>query len=247
MVKITHGGSSGSKAGPRKAGKLMLGTRLMKRKGGIACRVAAVAESVGGAAFEAPPTPVSSSNGTPSSGSPGTPMLCASFVCVKCEEPTTISSSQSAGGGTAKRICNQCNSTKAAWRLKTKGDAKLKAWFLQLEGQEAKIFFRRQKLHTKTGSFRKWDLTQFEQWATKSKGEEDRARVWWQPFCVWSEEQSRNMEFFGCSGVEVNETLKKRWTILLADKSLGSKMVKGVWCVPKFMGLISDEVILQYT
>lgn len=139
------------------------------------------------------------------------------------------------GSTTSASRCHQlCVNVKKTLRTQLAAEPSLQQWWNQASDEEQHEYGRIQRMKKQPGTSNKrvWSDHQYNQWLERRTGEETRVRIRWQPFDVWSE----SLLLRGKTEQECQALIEEK----CADQSVGAKKVHGVWCVPKFMGVIQE-------
>ena len=85
-------------------------------------------------------------------------------------------------------------------------------------------------------SSRQFDDQQYQESFAHTTGREQRIRVHWEPFDVFAERVGNSKKSL------TEEQIKQMWDASVGDPHCGAKKVAGLWCLPRFLGLIDDLV-----
>ncbi len=243
-----RGGGRGRRAKPPAVRNNLMekAKRFIDREGGSSRRKKAqVVETPASSSIVAvsPPPSVASVPTTAAPSAPSTILLDAAsalssvrLTCRKCQLPTRFATSYANGANPLHRICQECNSTKTAWREKCSKDTKLKVWFRSLTATEEANFYRMQAEKLRNSKRREWDLSMFEEYQRKEQGKERRQRTKWIPQWKWASRVRKLRPDIS------DADLESSWLKTIGDPTIGAIKEAGVWLVPSFEGVIEDSV-----
>jgi hypothetical protein len=152
------------------------------------------------------------------------------FCCSKCKKDIPMSQMSSTRHG----VCKVDDLSYKQLALRWSKDRALKTWWDKKDEVGRTEWYHRQQQFVQAGEKRKFETISYEDESKKISASNERDQDLYQPFDEWS--------LHGLLKGKSPAALEKEWTDLVNDSTTEAIWRRGMWLIPRFVGILRERV-----